>query len=196
MVDYKHQRTREERRNSNKMTQIRIFPSEPWERHSDSTPDDNSTSSGEGAEWVNGRKSFRSKISYRPKPDLKDLFASAARRRSDDEKSSSSSSDDEGNRDAVESASEMGVIHPYKYVGQSFIPESPQHGKKKRKSVKSSERKMKSSLRSSSEKQENPVTQDPEEPWYEVGDEVTFNVNNVGVAGIGTVMDGGNSINK
>ncbi len=40
----------------------------------------------------------------------------------------------------------------------------------------------------SSEKQENTVIQDPPEPWFEVGDEVTFNANNVGVAGAGTVM--------
>jgi hypothetical protein len=53
---------------------------------------------------------------------------------------------------------------------------------------KSSARKMKSSLRLSSEKQENTVIQDPPEPWFEVGDEVTFNANNVGVAGTGTVM--------
>ena len=84
----------------------------------------------EGVEWVDGRKSFRSKIAYRPKPDLKDLFASAARRKSGDEESSS---DDDGNKGTVESSSEKGVIRPYKYVGQSFIPESPHHGKKKRK---------------------------------------------------------------
>ena len=33
LLEYKNQRTREERRITNKMTQIRIFPSEPWERH-------------------------------------------------------------------------------------------------------------------------------------------------------------------
>ncbi len=32
------------------------------------------------------------------------------------------------------------------------------------------------------------MIQGPEEPWYEVGDEVTFNSNEVEVAGIGTVM--------
>jgi hypothetical protein len=92
------------------MMQIRIFPSELWERHSDSAPDDHSTNDEEGGEWVNGRKSFRSKISYRPKPDLKDLFASAARRKSNDKGSSSSSSDEESKRCAVESASGKGVI--------------------------------------------------------------------------------------
>jgi hypothetical protein len=50
LIDYKRQRTREERRNSNRMTQIRIFPSELWERHSDSTPDDHSTNDEEGVE--------------------------------------------------------------------------------------------------------------------------------------------------
>ena len=88
----------------------------------------------------------------------------------------------------MESSSEKGVIHTYKYVGQSLTPKSPQHGKKKRKRVKSSARKMKTLSRSSSEKRVNPVIQDPEEPMYEEGDEVTFNSNEVGVAGIGTVM--------
>jgi hypothetical protein len=32
------------------------------------------------------------------------------------------------------------------------------------------------------------VIRGPEEPWYEMEDEVTFNANNVGVAGIGAVM--------
>ncbi len=119
---------------------------------------------------------------------MKDLFASAARRKSNDKESSSSSSDEESKRCSVELASGKGVVHPYKSIGHSFIPESPQHGKKKRKRVKSSARKMKSSLRLSSEKQKNTVIQDPPEPWFEVGDKVIFDANNVGVAGTGTVM--------
>jgi hypothetical protein len=121
LIDYKNLRTREERRDSERMTQIRTFPSEPWERHSDSTVDHDTTSDEEDKgkrehRWI---QSFRDKVEYKPKPTLKDLFASKKRESEEGESSESDSQESQSVQGAFGSQRKSrgsGVILPYRMV--------------------------------------------------------------------------------
>ncbi len=91
LLEYRRGRTCEKRRETTddlqRRTQIRTFPSEAWERHSDSTVDHDTTSEDDDYEdykmdkhvKISAIENFRKRVAYKPKPILKDLFASKMR---------------------------------------------------------------------------------------------------------------------
>jgi hypothetical protein len=182
------------------MTQIRTFPSETWERHSDSTVNHDTSSEEDDYEAykmnkevkISAIKNFRKKVAYQSKPSLSDLFASQG---SDIREGDSSESDTKceaskrrGFRSLIEATS-SGVIQPYQMVDHPIATRSPpkdHKGKRKR-----SKQSPKSHLKESTPRTTTPLLVNLFDNWvepdFEVGDEVTFNSDVLGVAGIGTV---------
>jgi hypothetical protein len=198
LLEYRRGRTREKRRNItdnlHRRTQVRVFPSEPWERHEDSTEYEDTTSEEDGTNNDEMMKeSFRKRVSYRPKPDLKDIFA-AEKRRSENEESlqdSDSQSDkwSSGKMESSDKMNEEGRTMPCKNPRAGIMKGSPIQPIKKRKRQK---KLNKSSSKGSTAEQKKPFFVDFydnwEDPDYEVGDEVTFNSDNLGIRGVDTIM--------
>jgi hypothetical protein len=187
LLEYRRERSRAKRRNItdplHTRTQPRIFASQLWERHSESTVDSGSEElddeSNPSRAWIND---FRGKIKhYHEKPDLADLFQNAKRKKENDLSQSSSNSDSESTHKnspikegrSGSSSSSDDSSDPDALMGSSSVSNK----KRKRRSGKKRKQRVTDPVKIISD----------QTSIFKCGQMVTFDDDNVLVSGVGII---------